>query len=53
MDELSSSLSAYEMRTIFIEMSKREDAFDRTKKGKEEASHEEIMKTLILLFLTL
>lgn len=34
MDELFGSLSAYEMRTTSAEPSKREDAFNTTKKGK-------------------
>lgn len=41
MDELFGSLSAYEMRTISGESSKREAAFNITKKGKGEAFHEE------------
>lgn len=40
-DELFGSLSSYEMRTISGESSKREVAFNITKKGKEEVAHEE------------
>lgn len=38
MDELFGSLSAYEMRTMSTELSKREVAFTFEKKGKEVAS---------------
>ncbi|XP_059075388.1 uncharacterized protein LOC131875319 [Cryptomeria japonica] len=41
LDELFGSLSTYEMRTISGESSKREVAFNITKKGKEEDAHEE------------
>lgn len=41
MDELFSSLSAYEMRTVGIKSSKREAAFTSSKKGKEKATNEE------------
>ncbi|XP_059076438.1 uncharacterized protein LOC131875781 [Cryptomeria japonica] len=41
MDELFGSLLAYEMRIIQGETSKREAAFNITKKGKEEGDHEE------------
>lgn len=41
MDELFGSLSTYEMRKISGESSKREVAFNITKKGKEEVTHEE------------
>ncbi|XP_059068685.1 uncharacterized protein LOC131859146 [Cryptomeria japonica] len=42
MDELFGSPSAYEMRTRSVEPSKREAAFNITKKGKEEVAHEEV-----------
>lgn len=41
MDELFASLSAYEMRTIGGESSKREVSFNTTHKGKEQATNED------------
>ncbi|XP_059076583.1 uncharacterized protein LOC131875891 [Cryptomeria japonica] len=40
-DELFGSLTAYDMRTTSEIFSRKEDAFNTTKKGKEVVSHEE------------
>lgn len=40
MDELYGSLTAYEMRNLGTEAMKKEDAFKKLRKGKEESSHD-------------
>ncbi|XP_057823542.1 uncharacterized protein LOC131035829 [Cryptomeria japonica] len=41
MDELFGFLSTYEMRTVSVEVFKREVAFNTTQKGKEQATNED------------